>query len=233
MKQLYFVEIDPPSANDLTWPMLAAMPPLKRERLMRLRFEMDRKISVYADALVRCLVCRETGADYSHIRLGIGKYGKPYLINDERFHYNVSHTRSAIIAAVSDRPVGVDIERVRETDDALAARILNAAEHAAYERAGAEKDDRFFSIWTRKEALVKYRGQALPSDLKTLDTMCPPPSRYLTTFAQDNYRVSVCADERFTRGEFTILTENQLAGLWARFAGKITYHTEIACNDVW
>ena len=75
-----------------------------------------------------------------------GPYGKPWFPAFPHIHFNLSHSRGAAVCALSDAPVGIDIEVLREPPRRLAAGM------------GAEE---FFRLWTAKEATVKLRGQSI------------------------------------------------------------------------
>ena len=40
--------------------------------------------------------------------------GKPFFVGTEDMHFSLSHTKTHVLAALSDHPVGADIETLRE-----------------------------------------------------------------------------------------------------------------------
>lgn len=80
--------------------------------------------------------------------------GKPYLANCP-LHLSLSHSGPFAVCALSDRSVGVDIERFRDVSPSLWRRYL-ANEPTE------EPGDRYTAIlrWTRYEALLKRNGSA-------------------------------------------------------------------------
>jgi 4'-phosphopantetheinyl transferase len=82
---------------------------------------------------------------------------------------SVTHSGQLVGVAFSDRPVGLDVEKVDpELDvDALARMALSAAE--AQELCGYNgiaKVRTFTTYWTRKEAVLKATGEGLRGDLR-------------------------------------------------------------------
>lgn len=72
--------------------------------------------------------------------------------------------------APAGRAVGVDLERIRPRDTAaLAAWVCDAAERAwLQDAAGDLRLERFYMLWTLKEAFVKAAGLDFPADMATV-----------------------------------------------------------------
>jgi 4'-phosphopantetheinyl transferase len=83
-------------------------------------------------------------------------------------HVSLSHTHGAIAVAVSDRPVGVDIEAIERADDPvrLAALYFAPAEARLLGTLAAPQFE-FTWRWTAKEALLKACGLRLDDALGT------------------------------------------------------------------
>jgi 4'-phosphopantetheinyl transferase len=96
----------------------------------------------------------------------LGDNKKPYLISNsgEVLHYNLSHSGKWILLAIAQSPVGADVEFV---DPAFPFHdILDdnfSGEEVDYIGTSTE---RFFTLWTRKEAVLKATGQGLGDHLK-------------------------------------------------------------------
>lgn len=83
----------------------------------------------------------------------LDKYGKP---QSDKIHFNISHTDGYIVIALSDKPVGVDIEVVKEMDNSIVKFISSEQEYdAIHNNVDAIK------LWTNKEALLKAVGIGL------------------------------------------------------------------------
>ena len=76
--------------------------------------------------------------------------GKP--IADGVF-FSVSHTDGSVAFVTADRAIGIDLERVRETDREMRDYVLSPEE-----RGMVSTDEDFFRLWTAKESLVKAHG---------------------------------------------------------------------------
>lgn len=155
--------VESPAADNLS-----ADEATRAERLTRLD---DRRRFVAARSLLRCILADVLGlADDpkgAALRLGYGKAGKPFLVEDPQLHFNVSHSDDlALIAVTRVGEVGVDVERQRAMDDLqdIARLVFTEAERAALLAcSAADRDSVFYRFWTRKEALLKAMGVGLPA----------------------------------------------------------------------
>lgn len=94
----------------------------------------------------------------------IGKMprGKPYFLTGD-LHFSITHTKTRVFCAISDRPIGIDAEDMtRIVNPSLAEKILSAGEYAFYEAADEEdKNEILLRFWVLKEAEVKCSGLGL------------------------------------------------------------------------
>src|SRR5258708_2804197 len=145
----------------------ALLCPEERARAERFCFERDRNPFILSRAILRSLLgeyCRMPAAE---IAFGYGPRGKPFVApcGGAPIEFNVSHTVGmAVYAITRGRPVGIDVEYVREVKDAggIVARQFAAEEIAAYKALpAAARQHAFFYLWTRKEAYIKALGEGL------------------------------------------------------------------------
>jgi len=76
-------------------------------------------------------------------------------------HVSIAHCEDRAIAIAHERPVGVDIERIRPRDPAFLASIATKAEQALLEAQGATPEQRaewITRLWCAKEAAGKTTG---------------------------------------------------------------------------
>ncbi len=100
-------------------------------------------------------------------KTGINK--KPYInTNHAQLCYNISHSGDWILLGISNSEIGADTEQVNFTfnyKDVLQDNFSSAEiEHINQ----SSSLDRFFLLWTRKEALTKATGKGLDNDLKSI-----------------------------------------------------------------
>ncbi len=97
--------------------------------------------------------------------IGIGEKGKPFDKNSGiPVRFNISHTKGlAVLAYSEETEVGVDTERIVKGPETVAKRFFSHAERI-YLKEGendGSASERFFRIWTGKEACMKLTGDGL------------------------------------------------------------------------
>ncbi|NLT58688.1 MAG: 4'-phosphopantetheinyl transferase superfamily protein [Clostridiales bacterium] len=97
--------------------------------------------------------------------------GRPYLVAGEGL-LSISHTGSIWVCALSDKPLGIDVECHREKDySAIVRRHFEPGDAARTNGADAE----FYRLWTARESVIKY----FAGSLEAIRGLCflPQPSR--------------------------------------------------------
>lgn len=90
------------------------------------------------------------------------EYGQPQLPNGPFF--SISHCKAGIVVAISDRPIGVDIETIRQIQPALIEKTMNTQEQHMIAQA-VDPNKAFTQLWTKKEAYLKMMGTGIIDDL--------------------------------------------------------------------
>ena len=158
----------------------------RREQALKFKYEQGRKTC----AMAYLLLCKALRQEYGITELPVfeyGEHGKPFIVGHPDIHFNFSHCREAVICVVSNRPVGVDVESIREYRDSLVRYTMNDQEVQQIERA-ERPDVEFIRLWTMKEAVLKLSGRGIVDDLKhvltdtktsELTTVVDPEVRYV------------------------------------------------------
>jgi 4'-phosphopantetheinyl transferase len=166
--------------------------PERRQRVGRYRFAADQRLCLGAGLLAAHMLRRAGASDLS---LGYAEHGKPYLVSHPSIHFNLSHAGNLAVCAVSDAPVGVDVEVVRDHDAALARHCLQGEELDWLARA----DDpalAFTRLWVRKESYVKLTGSGLSCEPRTFSALPGNPTEngpQFNEFIVGNALLCVCA----------------------------------------
>ena len=89
-------------------------------------------------------------------------YGAPYIEGGP--YFSISHCKTAIAVAVSENPIGIDIEGIRTFKPELMRKTMSPAEQQRIS-SSATPEVEFIRLWTQKEALLKLQGTGIISDL--------------------------------------------------------------------
>lgn len=89
------------------------------------------------------------------IEIEYKKSGKPY-IKDSSYGISISHSRDMALVAIHETLVGADIEVIRPFDKRMIKTYFTPEEIAFIDSA-----EKFFTVWTVKEAYLKLTGVGL------------------------------------------------------------------------
>ena len=89
-------------------------------------------------------------------------YGAPYIEGGP--YFSISHCKRGIAVAVSENPIGIDIEAIRTFSPELMRKTMSPAEQQRI-TSSAIPEVEFVRFWTQKEALLKLQGTGIISDL--------------------------------------------------------------------
>jgi 4'-phosphopantetheinyl transferase len=150
----------------------------EQARAARYHSPVGRRQFMVARGLLRTLLGRYLSLDPKRITFALGPQGKPGLAGSARPHFNVSHSHGVALIAVTDRTeVGVDVERLRHLSSQmeLADRFFSPWEAATLRALDPEaRCERFFHLWTRKEAFLKAHGAGLSFGLERVEMTHDP-----------------------------------------------------------
>ena len=116
--------------------------------------------------------------------------GKPSILGHPEIFFNISHCRKAVACVVADSPVGIDVEETCRFSDSIARYTLDDEEYESVVKAD-NPSQAFIRLWTMKEALLKYTGEGLRRDIKTVLRLSPANKVEFLTELHDGYVVSV------------------------------------------
>ena len=115
------------------------------------------------------------------------EHGKPFIPGGP--YFSISHCKEGIAVAISDEPIGIDIEGIRHADEELIRRTMNEEERLRVMGDGL-RDRRFTRLWTQKEAVVKAIGTGIVS-FEQLQAILDNGQWALETFETEKYIYSI------------------------------------------
>jgi 4'-phosphopantetheinyl transferase len=152
---------------------LALLSPAERLRHDRLAVEDRRRELAATYALVRLALAEVTGTPPSAWSVRRDSLGRPIVEGPvDGLHVSVTHTPGLVACLVAPRIVGVDAEQVspRVPYMRIAEQVFSPPELASLTCIDDEprRTDRFFLLWSVKEALAKARGEGLSAPLQRI-----------------------------------------------------------------
>jgi 4'-phosphopantetheinyl transferase len=142
--------------------LMARLPDAISLNASRYRRWQDSQASVYGKLLLlECL--RILNMQRSLEELTVSEAGRPFIPNCCDF--NISHTDGLVICAMSERgKIGVDTEAIKPIDYQNFKGVFHEREWNALMQA-TQVEEKFYEIWTLKEAVVKADGRGLHEKL--------------------------------------------------------------------
>ena len=142
------------------------------EKLKRYKNKKAQHTALVTRAISRLVLAQYTTTQASQLTFKRNQHGKPELINNkENLRFNLSHNNELIIIGVCiEDDIGCDIENpLRKVNiEPLTRRYFSKQEHNELCELTSEiQQQRFFEMWTLKEAFVKATGVGIGLGLDT------------------------------------------------------------------
>jgi 4'-phosphopantetheinyl transferase len=153
---------------------LALLDPSERARWERLKSPKASDEFLAGRSFLRRVLGQFTDRNPAHVRFSYNPMGRPELAPEmPRLGFNLSHSHGlGLLAVAQAERVGIDLEQIRPMADmmGLARRYFAARELAALEILDpSARLERFFSIWTSKEAFIKAHGAGVSYGLERVE----------------------------------------------------------------
>ena len=186
MRRIYILNIEEIHHVARQELILAGLNLKRREKVLRCRREEDRLRSMAAAALLQYGVGRWLEEQHSSLWENVswerleeyfpdhvpsldiheGAHGKPYL-EGMPVHFNLSHSGNMVLCGISDRPIGVDIQKQEAgSHERLWNRYFKGQEKELLNccTSKEEQEAMFYRLWTQKEAYGKLTGEGLTGE---------------------------------------------------------------------
>ena len=166
---------------------LQEISPQRRELALKFRHEQGQRLSVLAYLLLKRGLREMYGITENPV-FEYGEHGKPSIVGHPEIFFNLSHCKEAVVCAIGDQHVGIDVESIREYKEGLVRYTMNDEEVHLIESSD-NPAAAFIRLWTMKEATLKLVGTGISNDMKTvIDTT---EYKY-TTVIRQRYIYTVC-----------------------------------------
>lgn len=137
----------------------------RRYKASQYVYNIDKILSVMGEFSLMYLLKKYYGIDYKNHTIKYQDRGKPYFVEKEMPSFNLSHTKNLVGIIVSDKKVGIDIENMKKEmyeNIKLLMKVCFSEKECKYVSLGKEGDcQRFYEVWTSREAYYKMTGEGL------------------------------------------------------------------------
>ena len=157
---------------------------IKRES----RTLLPREASMIAHSLLERVLAEDFSFDVSERALAMGEYGKPYY-EGAPFHFNISHSGEYVALAVSDAPVGIDVQRVTDIPERIMNRYIRCCPDDPLSRT---------RLWAEYESIGKCVGVGIPHN-------CSREDFYTVIRQLDTAVLCVCTEKKEDHMRFECL----------------------------
>ncbi len=159
----------------------------RKKELLKRKKRTEFAAAVFASAAAVTLARELCGNENKLFVIKKDENGKPFFEGEDRLFISLTHSFPYYAAAISDTPIGIDAEKTRSVNIAVADRMFTENEKNYV----GKNNRRFFEIWTKKEAYSKFTGRGLAENFKSFDVLTPPLSLNFTFTEKDDAVIAV------------------------------------------
>jgi 4'-phosphopantetheinyl transferase len=166
--EIYMVNLDNNLQKEAFDILLNYVSEDKKAQIHRFYHFEDSQRALIGNVLSRYAICRNLNIKNLVITFDKNEYGKPFLLGQNNIHFNISHSGKWVVCAVSDYPVGIDVEIIKSTEIDIAKRFFSKYEYDELQKQPDEqKQAYFYKLWTLKESYIKAVGKGLSIPLES------------------------------------------------------------------
>lgn len=111
---------------------------------------------------------REYGFDLKYEPRAEGEHGKPFLSLRPGIHYNISHSGKYVLCIIADQEVGIDVQIHKDANYERMLERMVPEDEAREIMDGDKPVEAFFVQWVLREAYIKWTGEGLSRDMRTI-----------------------------------------------------------------
>ena len=173
----------------------------KKERIDKYKNDITKKRSIIGEILLSRLL-EKNNFNYEELSFYTNKDGKPY-IKDNPIYFNISHSNDFVVVVISNKEIGIDIEKIRDTNINIINQFCTDKEKE-YILNSSNIYKSLFNIYTLKEAYIKMKGTNL-SQINNIefiinkDIICNDKDVSIIQIKDiDNYIISIIENKKET-----------------------------------
>ncbi len=155
--EIFACKTDIPLSKQQWYTLMQCVSPEKLNKINSCKNKHNADNSLIGIVLVKAALYKIFHIPIKDITLEYTKDGKPYISSMSDIYISISHSDNLVVCAVSDRVVGIDVEKIRDYNDKIANKYFNTIGKQKL-KLSKNKDEDFTTLWTEKEASLKCLG---------------------------------------------------------------------------
>lgn len=148
------------------------------QRAGKFAFDLHRDVYIVSHALLKSQLSKSLKLPIKDVKIEYFDGTKPHSKNSPSIDFNLSHSQEYFAFILGDKSalrVGIDVEKINPAFEiqSIIENYMHPNEIAYIQNKWLnknEKQNRFYEIWTRKEAFLKMQGIGIVTDLTSFDT---------------------------------------------------------------
>lgn len=172
----------------------------EESKVRKMEIAIERSKDWSAQALARRMLARAASVTPEDVTFYRGDNEKP--MTHLPLHFNCSHSGEYVVCAVSRRPIGIDLERIRPMGPQMERALSEGERRWLASRPASQRDGDILRLWTLKESWIKCRGGRLAEFRRAEfllqgERLLSGPEGFSFRFwpAPDGYVLTVCEKE--------------------------------------
>ncbi len=145
--------------------------PDELQRAGRYHHQKDKDRFMVSRGVLRILLGRYLGMPANLVEFEMRTNKKPFVKNagNVQLHYNTSHSGDYVLIAIASSALGIDVEQ-KDTSFPFAEILAHSFSESEVDaiQQSAVPIETFYTLWTRKEALLKATGKGIDDDMKLI-----------------------------------------------------------------
>lgn len=176
--------------------------PWRKNKIDKYKYDSDKRLSL------GCSLLLNRAESDLHINpkteeIEVNEFGKPFFKKHPEIHFNLSHSSSMAMCAISSVNIGCDIEKTDKIRMNIVKRFFSPEEQLALKNS-QDKDLSFYEIWTRKESYVKMLGTGLNTAFESFNSFDSALNCFFYQNNKNNYVYCCCLEKKINIREILI-----------------------------
>lgn len=163
-------------------------------RMNDYKLNCDKKSVIYSYIALKTLL-KSLNIDLDQIEIVLDKNGKPVFKDKSlKIHFNISHSHNLVVVAVSDHPIGIDVQKFSKPNHKIIKRYFNAYQQTMLKQT-INQTALYTKYWTVFESELKLFGNIKTKNTNTTEIY--HKSKTLTDEHDNKYYLTISSTLKF------------------------------------